>query len=1095
MIKHLLLLIVVSVSFSVQAQEQKQNILFIAVDDLKPLLSNYGYAQMHTPNFERLAAMGMTFTNAHVQQAVCGPSRASILTGSKPDVTRVWDLHTNFRESNPELISMPEYLQSQGYETTAIGKILHKSSTSPGHDGKSWSIPHDLPKDFDPVYGEPAFGLYQDPTTKGAVDKLSKQMVANGKTGNSRGEVMKKIKPSTESADVSDESYQDGVYVQEAIRRMRSLVKGDKPFFLGVGFQRPHLPFVAPKKYWDLYKREEIQLDPLQKMGEGIPRIAYHNYGELRAYTDIPNDLDLGDIIDENKQRELIHGYMACISYVDALLGKLLNEYEALGLDKNTQIVLWGDHGFHLGDHTIWCKHSNFEQATRIPLMFAGPGVSKGVKSHHPVELLDVFPTLFDLANVTASAQTDGISLVPLLDNKASTTVSKDFAISQYSRQKQTKGYSIRTDRYRYTEWLGNDYNSHLPYDLANLNGVELYDYDKDPLESRNLAKDQAYTEIRKSLETKLRTYLSSLEDPNSLSAKEPVVMESTNHPDNKKLNNKKKKAKSNGKANKQKVEKQKTETAIETDDDSWKDALSKPWKEMSKEERKEARKAHKKALNKAEKQKGKSKSKQSNAVNKGNKLEEDIVFNSTAKKVDQDDLMTLKKRMRTEKPNIVFIHADDLGYHDLSRNGSVIYDTPNIDRLASESLVLDQAYSSYPRCTPSRYAMITATYPVNEDHGNLSSIPKDQIFINHFNDEGYETSYVGKWHLGGGDDAPKSIGFDHSYAAGTAGGTGTHFFPFNTPKHSKDPDKTIEDVTETGDKGDYLADLLTDHIIQFMNTAPENKPFFAMVAHYAVHTPIEAKEADKKRNKKQIEAFDFGNTPDYIPEGEGRRKMRQDDADYAGMVENLDENVGRILQAIEDMGIADNTIVVFSSDHGGLSNDGNQRQRHLATTNYPLRAGKGHLYEGGIRVPLFIKWPDKIKPMIDDQNIVIGMDIMPTLMDLAIDTTMPNVDGQSYKPVMSGQESWSDRTIFWYKDKARPYSTGDSKCTAMRSANWKLLHFYEKDIYELYDLSKDISEEHNLAESNLAQLSKMKEDMRVWEKSYLVDSKLNRKK
>ncbi|MEZ4987796.1 MAG: sulfatase [Saprospiraceae bacterium] len=488
----------------------KKNILFIAVDDLKPLLSNYGCAQMHTPNFDRLAAMGATFTNAHVQQAVCGPSRASIMTGTYPDVTRVWDLHTDFRKSNPELISMPEYLISQGYETAAVGKIYHKGSAAEGHDGKSWSIPHKQPKNFDPAFGEPAFSFYQAPETKSRVNELIEEAKAKGikGPGKQRNYAMEQCKPSTECIEASDEAYLDGLYTKSALNLMRQLKKGDKPFFLAVGYQKPHLPFVAPKKYWDLYQREDIQLDPQQTLASGTPQIAYHTFGELRAFTDIDDDAKLGQPLDEAKQRELIHGYMACVSYIDAQIGKLLDELDRLGLTDNTAIVLWGDHGFHLGDHTLWCKHSNFEQATRIPLMFAGPGVAAGSQISQPVELLDVFPTLFAITGVAPSSQTQGISLLPLLDSDATTTVEKDYAMSAYPRQKKTMGYSIRTDRYRYTEWHTNDYHSTKPYDAANLVGVELYDYEKDPQESINLAIDKAYAPVVANMQQKLKAHL-----------------------------------------------------------------------------------------------------------------------------------------------------------------------------------------------------------------------------------------------------------------------------------------------------------------------------------------------------------------------------------------------------------------------------------------------------------------------------------------------------------------------------------------------------------------------------------------------------------
>ena len=485
--------------------QKKKNILFIAVDDLKPLLSNYGESQMVTPNFDRLAKMGMTFTNAHVQYAVCGPSRASVMTGTNPDRTKVWDLHTNFRESAPDLISMPEYLISQGYQTTGVGKIYHKGSSSEGHDGKSWSIPHELP---DPN-GDPAFNTYQDPETKAEMERLKQEAFDKGKIkyGQFSKYVYSRIKPSNEGPDVPDDYYQDGIYTQTAIKQLTNLMQSDKPWFEAVGFQRPHLPFNAPKKYWDLYKREDIEVAKFQELADGTPRVAYHNFGELRSYSDIPDNMDVGDKLPIDKQKELIHGYMACTSFIDAQIGKLLDFLEENGQLKNTIIVLWGDHGWHLGDHTEWCKHSNFEQATRIPFMFAGPGVKENQKSHHPVNLVDLFPTIFELANVPQSSQTDGKSLVPLLDDDKSTNLSVDYAYHQYARGKRM-GYSIRTDRYRYTEWHDNDYRSYNTYKDENIVGVELYDYEKDPLETKNFAKDSSYKSTAEQLKAKLKGHL-----------------------------------------------------------------------------------------------------------------------------------------------------------------------------------------------------------------------------------------------------------------------------------------------------------------------------------------------------------------------------------------------------------------------------------------------------------------------------------------------------------------------------------------------------------------------------------------------------------
>lgn len=443
--------------------------------------------------------------------------------------------------------------------------------------------------------------------------------------------------------------------------------------------------------------------------------------------------------------------------------------------------------------------------------------------------------------------------------------------------------------------------------------------------------------------------------------------------------------------------------------------------------------------------------------------------------------------------PNILFIHVDDLGYHDLSYTGSKIYQTPNIDGLAATSITFEQGYSSYPRCTPSRYGLITGTYPVNEDHGTVSAIPDEENFVYWLNEAGYNTGFIGKWHLGSGPNEPKGFGFDYSFAAGGTGGTGSRFYPFNVEKNPKEGG--VPDVEAAGKKGDYLSDLLTTATINFMKGNGTEKPFFAMLSFYSVHTPLEAKPEDEKRNKAEINAFDFGDTPEYIPEGAGRRKMRQDDAAYAGMVENMDENVGRLLKALEEMGISKNTIIIFSSDHGALSNGGSKWKRQLASTNHPLRAGKGWLYEGGIRVPLIIHWADQIRPRAEKESIVLGMDLMPTLLDLALGQKMEGIDGKSFKAVIEGKEIWEDRTVFWHSRKARPHSTGDPKTSAIRSGDYKLLHFFDEDKVELYNLKTDIGESQDLAKAEPEKAKALLAQLNEWKKEYLVPEKLNRKK
>ena len=522
----LLTLLVAAPVFS--QQKAKPNILFIAVDDLKPILGCYGNKQIKTPNIDRLAKMGTVFMRNYVQQAVCGPTRASLMTGKRPDYTKVWDLKTKMRDINPDILSLPQYLITQGYTTQGIGKVYDVRCVDSDIDKPSWSIPYyKTDKKYYGTYGEPAEGRYQLPATKALAEKYIKEAVDNGKTKAEANEyVQTKIKPSVENADVPDYAYTDGANILQAVDILTELKKKNQPFFFAVGIAKPHLPFVAPKKYWDLYRREDMPLAPFQEKTKNAVDIAYHNAGEIRGYTDIPpltsftDQKPYGITLPVDKQKELIHGYYAAISYADAQVGKLLNTLDSLGLSKNTIIILWGDHGWHLGDHNLWCKHTNFEQATNAPLIIAAPGIAPS-KTNALTEHIDIFPTICDLAGVSIPAILDGKSLLPLMKNPGATV--KEFAVSQYPRSGATAenerlgyadpnamGYSIRTSQYRYTIWMSNGYRSNKPFDKNLVIGTELYDYKKDPLETENVVNDKKYTAITKEMNVKMMNFFKS---------------------------------------------------------------------------------------------------------------------------------------------------------------------------------------------------------------------------------------------------------------------------------------------------------------------------------------------------------------------------------------------------------------------------------------------------------------------------------------------------------------------------------------------------------------------------------------------------------
>lgn len=490
-----------------KTSEAAPNILFIPIDDLKPMLGCYGNETIQTPNIDRLATRGMVFMNNHCQQALCGPSRASIMTGLYPDTTGIYDFANRMREMNPEILTLPQYFRQYGYETTGLGKTYDSRCVDEYHDRPSWSIPY-LTGNQLLHYSKgihPSANEYQNPQTKkiyqAALEAYESQK--NKPEGMAAFAFFKSYpgaRPAYECYDVPDDAYNDGARTTRALERLKQLAASEKPFFLSVGYEKPHLPFVAPKKYWDLYDPKEINLATFTQMPAGSPAIGYQPGWEIRSmYSDVPSDLTFPD----EYQRNLIHGYMASVSYIDTQVGRLLDQLDALGISENTIICLWGDHGWHLGDHNIWCKHSNFEQATRSPLIVADPRITThGSANTSPTEFVDVFPTLCELAGLEIPSHLPGKSLAPIMNGAADQV--KDFALSQFPRTPEGRvymGYALRDDRYRYIAWYKvtddtayksskRDFGMHSTPEFS-----ELYDYETDPLEMHNLAIKPEHSE------------------------------------------------------------------------------------------------------------------------------------------------------------------------------------------------------------------------------------------------------------------------------------------------------------------------------------------------------------------------------------------------------------------------------------------------------------------------------------------------------------------------------------------------------------------------------------------------------------------------
>ena len=444
--------------------EKRPNVLFIAIDDLRPVLGCYGDEMVITPNIDRLARRGTVFERAYCQQAVCGPSRLSLMTGRRPDTTRVWDLNTHFRKALPDAVTLPQHFKGQGYHCRSIGKIYHGGG-APSKDVPSWSE--------DPLHD---------------IAREARQRYATAR--NLKGSGLKR--GASEAADVPDGFYIDGIVCEAALKALRSLKTRDKPFFLAVGFRKPHLPFCAPRKYWDLYERAKIPAPVSDAHPAGAPEVALRSWKELEGYTDIPKDGQLAP----GKVAELRHGYYACVSYIDALVGRLLAEVKKIGLKEKTVICLWGDHGFHLGEQGLWAKANNYELSTRVPLILSVPGQKMpGGKSPALVELVDLYPTLADVCGLTVPGGLEGISLRPLLDDPGRPW--KKAAFSQYPRayagnrhrtHGDIMGYAIRTSAHRYVEWR--DWKS------GKVEARELYDHESDPGEMRNVAAEENYAGV-----------------------------------------------------------------------------------------------------------------------------------------------------------------------------------------------------------------------------------------------------------------------------------------------------------------------------------------------------------------------------------------------------------------------------------------------------------------------------------------------------------------------------------------------------------------------------------------------------------------------
>jgi len=489
----LILELVTALGFAAVQAAQKPNVLLILVDDLKPAMGCYGDNAAITPNMDALARRGMRFDMAYCNQAVCAPSRFTLMLGAHSTSTGLYGLGSHLRKAWPGAVTMPQHFAKHGYRTESLGKVFHIGHGNQG-DPESFSVPHFHDKVIE----------YLDPeSTDGGKLTREEALFTNQKLGQIRSLPRG---AAYESPMANDADYADGRVADETVKRLKAakqrLAKDDTPFFITAGFVRPHLPFSAPKKYWDMHDPAKLPMPVNKAFPKDAPKVALKRGGEIAAFKPVPSNGE----IDEELTRKLIHGYYASTSYVDAQIGKVTQALGELGLADNTILVLWGDHGWHLGDLGIWTKHTNFEQANRIPIIVIAPGLAKpGSATGQLAETVDLYPTLAELAGLPAPSgpqPIDGVSLVPVLKNPNARV--RDHAFHAYPRGKKL-GRAIRTQRYRLVEWKNHsDPNAGVDY--------ELYDYKADPWETQNQYAD------RPKIAKRLKTILSKHPSPKTRS-------------------------------------------------------------------------------------------------------------------------------------------------------------------------------------------------------------------------------------------------------------------------------------------------------------------------------------------------------------------------------------------------------------------------------------------------------------------------------------------------------------------------------------------------------------------------------------------------
>jgi len=663
---------------------RRPNVLFIAVDDLRPELGCYGVKAVHSPNIDRLQATGMAFERAYCQLAVCNPSRVSLLTGLRPDSARVWDLATEFRKTIPDAVTLPQHFKTHGYYAVSYGKIFH----NPWPDNQSWDEPHRWPK---------AGRLWSDKAMQD-LDDYREKMRGEGKPDKA---IHRMRAAAVEVVDIPESEHIDGAIAEQSIEAMRRVAGKDQPFFLAVGFIRPHLPFVVPRKYWEMYDRATFPLADNPRLPKDAPPFAMNTMYELRDYMDYAGTPDpLKGSLTEAQQRELKHGYYASVSFIDAQIGRLLDELDRLGLSDNTIVVLWGDHGWKLGEHNSWCKQTNYEIDTRAPLIVRDPRLDTvGRSTKALVEFVDVYPSLCDLAGLPTPDHLEGKSFGPLI--RGIRTTHKDAAISQFPRRvdgRQLMGYAMRTQRYRYVEWIERG--------DGRIVAQELYDHSTDPAETTNLA---AKPEVKTIVDGQSKRMWSILRRPESEAAQIRTSATELNQ-----------------------------STIV------FRNARAEPvaiyWLPEDGQRRRVGTIQPRAIL--------------------GQKTTIGHRFLAVGEQTGRQDILAVSKAEQTveleqpadtlmrDAPNIVVIMGDDWSWPHAGILGDAVVKTPTFDRIAKEGVLFQHAYVSSPSCTPSRLAIATGQHHwrLREGASLGGSLPANvPVYADILKAAGYRTGFCRK--------------------------------------------------------------------------------------------------------------------------------------------------------------------------------------------------------------------------------------------------------------------------------------------------------------------------------------------------------------